>query len=394
MVPARRLLLTRGLRGFVDGMVSVMLGAYLAGLGFDLDAIGLLVTSTLLGSGLLTLLVGTSAHRHSLRGLLIATGLLMALTGLGFASVHSFALLLMLAVVGTLNPSAGDVSVFLPLEQAALSEGAASAPERAALFARYNVVGSFTGALGALAVGAPQWLSKLTGRSWSGAQPLVFVLYAAIGLLLAALYRGLPDVHVAARPSRPLEQSRAVVVRLAALFSVDAFGGGFVVQSMLSVWLFQKYQLDVAKAGSFFFVTSLAGALSQFLSPKIASRIGLIRTMVYTHIPANLFLIAAAFMPTRDTTMLFLVLRACVSSMDVPARQAYVMAVVPPQERAAAASVTNVPRSLASALSPVLAGIMLRHTTFGWPLICAGVLKIGYDLALLRQFHAVAPDAG
>jgi MFS family permease len=218
-------------------------------------------------------------------------------------------------------------------------------------------------------------------------------VYAATGLLVLLVYRRLPTAAVAPVPRVPLARSRRIVLRLAVLFSLDSFGGGFVVQSLLALWLFRRFHLSIQTAGTIFFVSNLAGALSQFLSPRVAGRIGLVRTMVYTHLPANLFLVAAGLMPRLSLAVAFLLLRAGLSSMDVPARQAYVMAVVPPEERAAAASVTNVPRSLASAVPPLLTGFMLQHTTFGWPLVCAGVLKAAYDLILLAQFRSVAPES-
>ncbi len=189
-----------------------------------------------------------------------------------------------------------------------------------------------------------------------------------------------------------MAKSRGTVMRLAALFSIDAFGGGFAIQSLLALWLFRRFNMTVQAAGTFFFVAGLLGSFSQFVSARLAARFGRINTMVYTHIPASGFLILAALMPTASLAILFLLLRSALSSMDVPARQSYVMAVVPPEERAAAASVTNVPRSLASAAAPVPAGMLLEVTSFGWPLICCGVLKIAYDLLLLMQFRALRPD--
>jgi len=189
----------------------------------------------------------------------------------------------------------------------------------------------------------------------------------------------------------PLQKSRAIVIRLSLLFSLDSFGGGFVVQSLLALWLFRRFDLSVETAGAIFFATGIASGFSQLASAPLAARIGLVPTMVFTHLPANVFLILAAFMPDATLSITFLILRMCLSQMDVPARQSYVMSVVPKEERAAAASVTNVPRSLASALSPLIAGAMLSRTTTGWPLICAGVAKIVYDLLLLRQFRAVKP---
>lgn len=384
---AWRVLTSRGLRGTIDGTVSVMLAGYLARLGFGPAVIGTIVTGTLLGSGVLTLLVGLTAHHFSSRRLLLLAACLMCGTGLGFAVSRGFWPLLAVAVVGTLNPSNGDVSVFLPLEQAALASLAAGKRATTALFARYNVVGSFSGALGALAVGVPDALARWGGFAVVAAERAVFLVYAGVGAVVAGLYARTREEPVARAPKKALVSSRSAVLRLSALFSLDAFGGGFVVQSLLALWLFRRFQLSLSAAGAFFFVSSLASSLSQFLSPRLAARIGLVRTMVYTHVPASLFLIAAAFMPTLGLTLTCLLLRASVSSMDVPARQAYVMSVVPPEERAAAASVTNVPRSLASAIAPSFAGLLLERTNFGWPLLCCGVLKITYDFLLLGLFR-------
>ncbi|HEY3256947.1 MAG TPA: MFS transporter [Polyangiaceae bacterium] len=381
------LLLSRGLRGAIDGTVSVMLAGYLARLGFTPAAVGALVTGTLFGSGVLTLLVGFVAHRVSSRRLLLFAALLMLATGLGFALFSGFWPLFLVAVVGTMNPSNGDVSLFLPLEQAALAGLAAGRRATTALFARYNVIGSFSGALGALAVGLPELVARWCGVASLVTERSVFLVYSAVGGVVAWLYAQTAEAPVAHTPRQPLVSSRSAVLRLSALFSLDSFGGGFVVQSLLALWLFRRFQLSLPAAGAFFFASSLASSLSQLLSPRLAARIGLVKTMVYTHVPANLFLMAAALMPTLGLTLACLLLRASVSSMDVPARQAYVMSVVPPEERAAAASVTNVPRSLASALAPTLAGLLLERTTFGWPLLCAGALKLSYDFLLLLLFH-------
>jgi MFS family permease len=384
---AWRLLLSRGLRGAIDGTVSVMLAGYLARLGFSPVTVGALVTGTLIGSGVVTLGVGFVAHQISSRRLLLFAASLMVGTGLGFTLFTGFWPLFLIAVVGTLNPSNGDVSLFLPLEQAALAGLAAGKRATTSLFARYNVIGSFSGALGALAVGLPELLARWSHVASVTCQRSVFLVYAAVGGVVAWLYARLPEVPLEQRSKQPLAASRSAVLRLAALFSLDSFGGGFVVQSLLALWLFRRFQLSLSAAGAFFFAASLASSLSQFLSPRLAARIGLVRTMVYTHVPANLFLMAAAFMPTLGLTLFCLLLRASVSSMDVPARQAYVMSVVPAEERAAAASVTNVPRSLASAIAPTLAGLLLQRTSFGWPLLCAGGLKLTYDFLLLGLFH-------
>jgi predicted MFS family arabinose efflux permease len=364
-----------------------MLAGYLARLGFTPAAVGAVVTGTLFGSGVITLAVGFVSHRISSRRLLLFAAFSMLATGLGFAAFTGFWPLLLVAIFGTMNPSNGDVSLFLPLEQAALAGLVVGKRATTALFARYNVIGSFSGALGALAVGVPELLARWCSIATLAAERAVFVVYGAVGALVALLYAQTAEAPVTRAPHQALVTSRAAVLRLSALFSLDSFGGGFVVQSLLALWLFRRFHLSLSAAGAFFFLSSLASSLSQFLSPRLAARIGLVKTMVYTHVPANIFLMLAALMPTLWLTLLCLLLRASVSSMDVPARQAYVMSVVPPEERAAAASVTNVPRSLASAVAPALAGLLLERTTFGWPLLCAGALKLTYDFLLLALFH-------
>jgi predicted MFS family arabinose efflux permease len=317
----------------------------------------------------------------------------MAATGVGFSWVTSFVPVLIVAVVGTLNPSAGDVSLFLPTEQAALAR-LSSGTSRMQLFAWYNLSGSLAGALGAMLSALPAWWAIHGSIPRVVAERGMFALYAVAAVVVALVYRGLsPAVEEAQRSTgrRPLAESRAVVLRLAALFSLDALGGGFVVQSLLVLWLVQRFHLSATTLAGVFFAAGTLSAFSQVLSPWVARRIGLIRTMVFTHLPANVFLVLAAFMPTASLAITFLLLRMAVSQMDVPARQAFVMAVVPPEERAAAASVTNVPRSLAAGLSPLLAGALLTHARIGWPLVLGGGLKIVYDLLLLAQFRAVVP---
>lgn len=387
---ARPLVLARALRGLADGAVSVVLADYLVRRGFGPAQVGLLVTATLLGSAAVTLGAGLVSHRFRRRALLFLAALLMLGTGLGFASLDAFGPLLLVAFVGTLNPSAGDVSLFLPLEQAALA-GTAPAADRTLLLSLYNLAGALAGAAGALLGGLPERLAAAFGVAILDAERALFLLYAGLAIAIAALYRRLsPAIEPAGAPPRvPLARSRAVVLKLAALFSLDAFGGGFVVQSLLVLWLWKRFGISTAAAGTLFFVTGILGALSQPLSARIAARLGLVRTMVFTHLPSNLFLILAGLMPTAPLAVLFLVLRSAISSMDVPARQSYVLSVVPPEERTAASSVTNVPRSLASALPPLLTGLMLERTSFGWPLLLAGVLKTVYDLLLLAQFRSV-----
>jgi len=388
---ALRIIITRSLRGFADGGVSVLLATHLTALGFNAVEVGALVTGTLLGSAALTLTVGLWGNRFSHRGILLGSALLMFATGLGFFGIHSFGPLLLVAAAGTLNPSAGDVSVFLPTEQAVLSDAAAG--DRIAAFARYNVCGNLAGALGALTSGLPGQLAMRWGAERQSATRWGFLVYAAIAVLVALLYRGLPQrepPHALAKTTA-LATSRRVVLKLAALFSLDSFAGGFAVQSLLALWLFKRFGLSIGQVGGVFFASGVLAAFSQLLSGRLAARIGLIETMVFTHLPANALLIGAAFMPNAHWAVALLLMRMSLAQMDVPARQAYVMGVVPPEERAAAASVTNVPRSLAAAITPFLAGLLLARSSFGWPLVFAGALKIAYDLLLLALFRSTRP---
>jgi len=383
---ARTLLIGRGLRAFVDGYVAVLLPVYLLALGFGTWEVGLLSTATLLGSALATLAVGAWGHRFHHRHLLLAAALLMAATGLAFANLAAFWPLLLITFVGTLNPSSGDVSVFLPLEHARLAE-AAEGDARTRLFARYSLTGALCAAVGALAAAVPDWLVTLDFERLTALR-LMFALYGLTGLAVWLLYHRLPEplAHELPAAPMPLRASRGVVMRLAALFSVDAFAGGLVVNSLLALWLFERFGLSVAAAGAFFFWAGLLTATSQLAAPWVAQRIGLLNTMVFTHIPASICLILAALAPSLTLALGLLLLRAFLSQMDVPTRAAFVMAVVTPPERAAAASFTAVPRSLAAALSPSLGGALFAAGLLAAPLVLCGVLKISYDLTLLAAF--------
>jgi MFS family permease len=387
----RRLLFARGLRAFGDGYVSLLLPAYLLTLGYSPFDVGVIATATLLGSGALTLTIGLRAHRFRIRTLLLAAACLMAITGASFATITDFWPLFVVAIAGTLNPSSGDVSVFVPLEHAMLAQLAPDR-QRTAWFARYSLVGALLGAAGAIAAGIPQWLMP-AGIPMRTALQGMFVLYALLGIACAVVYRRLParPVETVAAEAGPLRKSRRIVYTLAALFSLDAFAGGFIVQSMLALWLFERFQLSVVTAGVIFFWTGVLSAFSYLVAVRIADRIGLVYTMVFTHLPSSILLILVPFAPGLAWTIALLLMRSALSQMDVPTRSAFVMSVVPSSERAAAASVTAVPRSLASATSPLFAGYLLGVSTFGWPLIVAGALKIAYDLLLLATCRNVRP---
>jgi MFS family permease len=386
------LLQTRSLRAFVDGLVSVVLVSYLTLLGLDETHIGIVITLTLLGSAAVTLGVGLRAHAVPRRRLLQLVSMLMALTGLGFALATGFWWVAVVGFIGTLNPSGGDVSVFLPTEQALLPATASDA-DRTALFARYSFLGTIVGAVGAAAAGAPEWIARHTALDLEGALRGAFLLYALAGAIVLIRYRRLDRVtdSAASTTRSALGPSKRTVYRLAAVFSLDSFGGGFVITAVVVLWLQRRFDLSLTLTGAVFFWAGLLSAGSQLVAPLVARRIGLIRTMVFTHLPANALLVLAAFMPTAPLAIACLLGRAALSQMDVPARTSYVMAVVTPPERPAAASVTNVPRSLVSAVGPFAAGWLLSRSTFGWPLVIGGTAKAIYDLILLALFRDVRP---
>ena len=395
------LLASRMLRGFADGYVAVLLPAYLRALGMGVVEIGVLSTLTLAGSAAATIAVGALGHRFPASRLMLAAAWTMVATGLGFAGLHAFWPLALVAFVGTLNPSSGDVSVFLPLEHARLARAAVDSTARTALFSRYALAGGLSAAVGALASAWPAWWSAHAGGAVLDAMRAMFVLYALIGGVVALLYRGFiahehRDQAAAGDAAKaghnpdapqPLGPSRGIVMRLAALFCIDSFAGGLLVNSMLALWLFKRFGLSLGSAGQFFFWSGLMMTASQLLAPVLARRFGLVNTMTFTHIPASLFLIAASVAPTLPVALACLLLRSVLSSMDVPARNAFVMAVVTPPERAAAASFTAVPRSLASALGPTIGASLLASGVLAAPLVACGVLKIVYDLALLGMFR-------
>jgi MFS family permease len=386
----RAVVAARALRAFADGMVSVLLVRHLDDLGFGPTALGAIVAGTLLGSAVATAAVGAVSHRVPVRTLLLVACAVLAATGVGLAAATAFSALLAVAVVGALNPSAGDVTAFLPLEQAHIA-GRTEGTARVAAYSIYNLAAAVAGAVGALASALPEEVADALDRSPEVVRRWTFLVYVAVAGVSAVLYRrALPAVPRADRPTtnrRPLAGgTRRTVVGLAALFSLDAAAGGLVVQSLLVAWLDQRFDLSPATIGAVFLGAGLLGAASQLLAGPLAARVGLVRTMVFTHLPANGFLVLAAAAPTAPLAVALLFLRSLVSQVDVPARQALVMAVVPPEDRPAAASATNIPRSLAAATTPLLGGWLLaRSGDVGWPLVAAGVGKAAYDLLLWRK---------
>ena len=384
----------RAARGFGDGFAAIILPAYLLEIGFNPFQIGLVATAALLGSAATTLAIGFLAPRYHLRTLLLACAALMVVTGIAIPSFQHFVFIAAIAFIGTMNPTTGDIGVHVPLEQAALAHGV-SDQNRTRVFARYSLIGALSIAAGALAAGTPDLLVSL-GMGRIGALQAMFYVYAALGLVGALFYARIPRAEVAevketAPRATALGPSRRTVYKLAALFSLDAFAGGFTVQSLMALWLFERFDLSLAAASAFFFWSNVLTAFSYPVAARLGQRFGLVNTMVFTHIPSSVCLILAAFSPSLTTVLALLLVRSALSQMDVPTRTSYVMAVVTPAERTAAASVTAVPRSLASAISPALSGALLSTSFAGLPLVVCGVLKIVYDLSLLFSFRHIKP---
>jgi MFS family permease len=391
--PARLIYAARAIRGFGDGFAVIVLPAYLAEIGLDPFGIGVVATAALLGSATLTLAFGLLAVRSGVRKLLLCGAALMVVAGLGFPYAEHFAVLIAVAFIGTINPNSGDSGILVPLEHAILANSATD-DARTQTFANYSFIGGMMAAAGSLLAALPDALVSL-GLAKLDALRVMFLAYAALGLLSAALYARLPaqkhDATAHGTVASPLGPSRAKVYKLAALFSLDAFAGGFAVQSLVALWLFERFGVSLATAAVFFFWSNVLSAFSYPVAVRLARRFGLINTMVFTHIPSSLCLFAVVL--ASDVTMVFAfwLIRSLLSQMDVPTRTSYVMAVVTPPERAAAASVTAVPRSLAAALSPSIAGALFSLSLFGWPFVICGVLKISYDLLLLASFRHDRP---
>ena len=381
----------RAARGFGDGFAALILPAYLSALGFGPVQIGIVAAAALLGSAVLTLAIGLIAPRYDLRTLLLACAGLMIATGIAFPASQHFVFIALVAFIGTINPTTGDIGVHVPLEQAAVARSVPDR-ERTRTFARYSLIGALAIAAGALTAAAPDALASL-GMDKLVALKLMFYVYAALGLLAAVLYAFLPHAtsKQTSSPPRALGESRATVYKLAALFSLDSFAGGFTVQSLLALWLFERFDLSLTAASGFFFWSNVLSAFSYPVAARLGNRFGLVNTMVFTHIPSSICLIAAAFTSSLPVALGLLLLRSAFSQMDVPTRTSFVMAVVTPPERTAAASMTAVPRSLASSISPAISGALLSTSFLGTPLVLCGVLKIVYDLSLLFAFRHLKP---
>ncbi len=389
---------TRFIRLFAYGSLSVILVAYLIGVGLTERRTGVLLTCTLLGDTIVSLAIATRADRLGRRRMLVAGAFLMAGAGVVFAISGNFWLLLVAATLGVISPSGQEVGPFLPIEQAALT-GLVDDRSRTRVLGWYTLTGALATASGSLAGGL------LTSSSTTSVAAVAqyrrsVVLYAVLGLLLAFVFTRLSRASEAApgtdRPAGGLSglgpSSRGVIARLSALFALDAFGGGFVAQTFAAYWFHLRFGLDSATLGTIFFGANVLAGISALAAARIAQRFGLIQTMVWTHLPSNVLLILVPLMPTPGLAAAVLLARFSISQMDVPTRQSYVMAVVPPGERAAAAGITGVARTLGAAISPIFVGLLFANpATISVPFFIAGTLKIAYDLTLYYQFRAIRP---
>ncbi len=394
---------TRFIRLFAYGSLSIVLVLYLVGLGLTETQTGVLLSATLFGDTIVSLLITTRADRIGRRRMLMVGAALMAAAGLVFALTTQWWLLLAAGTIGVISPSGNEVGPFLSIEQAALSH-VVTDRARTTVFAWFTLIGSFATAAGALAGGLTVRLLQPTALTPVGTYRMVVLLYAAFGVVLAIVFQRLSagtEAHTAGAPPAArsplagftgLEHSGAVVRKLSALFALDAFGGGFVIQSFAAYWFHLRYGVSPAALGGIFFWANVLAGLSALLSARLAARFGLVNTMVATHLPSNVLLILVPLMPTLPLAIGALLLRFSISQMDVPARQSYVMAVVPPGERSAAAGVTGVARTLGAAISPLFVGAMFaRPALINVPFFLAGALKIVYDLLLYRAFITVRP---
>lgn len=395
------LFITRFIRLFSYGMLAVVLIFYLTGIGLTESQTGLLLTLTLAGDTAVSLALTTQADRIGRRRTLIAGAVLMAGAGIAFALTRNFLVLVVAGTIGVISPSGNEVGPFLSVEQAALSE-VIPGSNRTSVFAWYALTGSIATAVGSLFGGLmTEFLQKSSGMAVLGSERIIVLLYATMGIVLAIVFSSLSagaEVHTISQRSGAIMRllgigvSRGVVFRLSALFALDAFGGGFVVQSFAAYWFYLRFGVAPATLGGIFFGANIFAGISALLASRLAARIGLVRTMVFTHLPSNILLILVPLMPSLELAIFVLLVRFSISQMDVPTRQSYTMAIVAPPERSAAAGITGVARTTGAALAPFFAGLLFARPEFiNLPFFIAGSVKIAYDLLLYRAFVRLRP---
>ncbi|MBI2907689.1 MAG: MFS transporter [Chloroflexi bacterium] len=384
---------TGSVRHFAYGFLSVILGLYLASQGLEVNAIGGIFTAALAGGAVMTVVLTAVADSVGRRRVLMLGAVLMAVAGAVFSLTNDLTLLIVAAIVGTISPSGKEVGPFLSVEHAMLPQ-TTSDQRRTSVFAVYNTLSSFAGALGSLAVGLPGLLGL---EEMSGYRILLWGYVAAAVVLLlvfSRLSRGIEAPAFVSRSRRDifgLRSSHRTVAKLAGLIVIDGFSGGFIVQGLISYWLYLRFGADTSVLAATFFGTNLLSGLTFLAAPAIARRVGLVRAMVFTHLPSNIFLLVLPFMPNLELAMAVLLARSLLTLLDVPARQSYIMAIVRPDERSATAGITAVARSASTAIAPAFAGATLAVPALGLPFLIAGALKIIYDVAILVVFRDVRP---
>jgi MFS family permease len=400
-----RLLLTaRILRTFAYGFLSIVISIYLKLIGFDVFLIGLILTSTLINSVIFTLVASFYADRIGRRKMLVIYAIMMAISGVIFFVTSNYIALIVAGLIGTINVTGTETGAFLSIEQAVLPQTVNDSKKRNTLFAFYNMVGTFAMSAGVLVSGLPGIIQHQFGLNQIDSIRLLFLAYSILGIGVLGIYlslskrveimqrRGGGENQDEKRIPKPLTQtlsaaSKKIVAKLSGLFAIDSFGGGFVIQSIVSLWFFTKFGADLTLLSYIFSIAGVLTAFSFLASAKIADRIGLINTMVFTHIPSNILLILVAFSPTLPIAIAFYLARMALSQMDVPTRQSYIVAVVKEDERTAAAGITNISRNITQAISPSIAGSILQSVSLLFaPFLLGGLIKIVYDIALYLQF--------
>ena len=390
------LLATRGVRSFGYGFLSIILAIYLHLIGFSNILIGAVLSATLLGSAAFTIFASAYADRIGRRRMLLLLALLMAISGIAFAVTENRIALFVAAIIGTLSPTGAEIGSFLPMEQAILPQ-TVTEEKRNSAFAAYNTVGTLASAAGTLFSGLAAVLQDYFGFGDLDSYHTLFLVYSALALTAAALYMVVSSKaelqrEYSERPRKRLSpESRTIIAKLSALFGVDAFAGGFVLQTLISFWFFTRYGVSEGTLSVIFFIAGILSTISFYVAVRLARRIGLIRTMVFTHIPSNILLMLVPVANTFVLSLTFYLARQSISQMDVPTRQSYTMAVVSPEERIPAAGITSISRNLAQATSPSLSGYAMQAISMSSPFFIAGSLKIVYDVGVYFNFRKIKP---
>jgi MFS family permease len=389
LLVARSMLVTRGLRAVADGLMSTSLATLLLAQGLPKSAVGVVSTVTLLGSATTLLLVTRFAEILRPYRVLVVMSLLMVVMGTIFAVTGNLVVLLLVSMIGPLNPSTGDVSAFLPAEQTIVGSAFEGAL-RTRAFARFSLVAAGGAAIGSFLAGPLSYVGRLIGFDSTDGLAMSPLAYAAIGVIVLIVYvRTVGRVPLSLAVSSPgrLGPSRRVITELSAIFALDSAGGGMVLYSIIALWMKGRFDFDLSQIGAALGGMSLAAAASALTAPRLSARFGLVETMVVTHVCGNLLLLATAFASTPQLAVACLLGRSLLSQLDVPPRSSFVMSLVTPSERSAAAAFTNLPRSVATASTPILAAWMLQHSSFGWPLVAGALLKLAYDALLWVRFR-------